>query len=302
MPRNFWSLVLAAGAGRRLASITGGVPKQYWRADDGRTLLEDTLDRLAPVCAVDQTVIVVDASHQSHLADLGRVAAYPHVIAQPCDRGTAAGVLLGLIEIAAHAPDAIVLLSPSDHGVDRPDLFAAAVRDAARTVEADAHRVVIFGAMPTHPEQEYGWITPTRRTDSRGLHGVATFVEKPGALLAKQLFATGAVWNTMVLVARVGTLLDLYRQHLPTLAHTFLHALTLAPSARRAFFAARYEDLLPRDFSRDLLGHAEPLSLSMLPVEAGWSDLGTPDRMRHAGRLRTAPVTSAPAARVRVAS
>src|SRR5690606_23822021 len=53
-----WTVVLAAGAGRRLASVTGGVPKQFWRAAGGRSLLRQTLDRFAPLAPTSRTVVV----------------------------------------------------------------------------------------------------------------------------------------------------------------------------------------------------------------------------------------------------
>lgn len=49
MMEDLWSVVLAAGQGRRLAAVTRGTPKQFWRADDRPSLLEETFERLAPL-------------------------------------------------------------------------------------------------------------------------------------------------------------------------------------------------------------------------------------------------------------
>jgi choline kinase len=38
MVKNAWTIILAAGAGRRLSSVTGGVPKQFWRMPGCRSL------------------------------------------------------------------------------------------------------------------------------------------------------------------------------------------------------------------------------------------------------------------------
>ena len=86
-----------------------------------------------------------------------------------------------------------------------------------------------------------------------------------------RLFDAGAVWNTMVLVARALTLLQLFRRHLPELS--------------RAFEAThvRYDRLPRADFSRDLIARAGGLFVRTWPAEMGWSDLGTPDRL---GRWR----------------
>ena len=59
-----WTVVLAAGSGRRLASLTGGVPKQFWSPDGQPSLLAQTLARLAPLAPPSRIVIVVDQTHR----------------------------------------------------------------------------------------------------------------------------------------------------------------------------------------------------------------------------------------------
>src|SRR6185503_15686864 len=98
MAGDVWNLVLAAGAGRRLASVTGGVPKQFWRRDGGPTLLEDTLTRTSPLASRARTVIVVDSTH-AHFITGSAAEAFERVVYQPTDRGTAAGVLFGLMNV-----------------------------------------------------------------------------------------------------------------------------------------------------------------------------------------------------------
>src|SRR6187431_331812 len=135
MRTTLWSIVLAAGAGRRLASVTGGVPKQFWSRYGGPTLLEDTLARIAPLASPDRTVIVVDQTHRTFVDQASALKAFERFLYQPCDKGTAAGVLLGLMPVIAKDPDAIVMLTPSDHGVADPALFVDEVRRAEHVVD-----------------------------------------------------------------------------------------------------------------------------------------------------------------------
>lgn len=280
-----WTLVLAAGAGRRLSSVTGGVPKQFWRPQGRTSLLEDTLDRLSPLVPARRTVTIVDRSHQRFVTALANPDRLGEVVYQPEDRGTAAGVLLGLLAIVARARDAIVVLTPSDHGVRRPETYREGLRTAIDSISRDDSKIVLFGVEADQPHRDYGWITPTRVPQPYELVNVASFVEKPPAAVADELWVTGAVWNTMVLVARASTLIDLYKRHLPGLCAVFAPAVALAGRECRRYFDTIYPALPPYDFSGDVLSSASGLSLVVWPSTLGWSDLGTPERLRawHAG-------------------
>jgi mannose-1-phosphate guanylyltransferase len=290
MAQDVWNVVLAAGAGRRLAQLTGGIPKQFWPATGGRTLLEETLDRLRPLAPRSRTVVIVDRTHEAYVRALGHRHALGHVLYQPNDRGTAAGVLLALMPVLEFAPDAIVVLTPSDHGVADTAAFQFGVRDAIARVRFGEVRGVLFGVEPDGRDEGYGWIVPARGSRalrSTPLRAIAAFVEKPGPPVAARLRAAGGVWSTMVLVARVTTLLDLFHRHLPRLTEVVTHAWLLPPDQRDPFLASRYAALPVADFSRDLLEPAEGLTLYTWPASIGWSDLGTPDRLqRWRGQIR----------------
>jgi mannose-1-phosphate guanylyltransferase len=280
LTRERWSIVLAAGAGRRLASVTGGIPKQFWSADGGPTLLDETLDRTARLIPASRTVIVVERTHAPFVRPLADAGQH-RLVYQPRDKGTAAGVLLGLTEVTALAPNSVVLVTPSDHGIARRDCFLAGIRQVVAHVEAGVSDIVLFGVAPSAPESDYGWIATRNpgRGASQRLGQVTAFVEKPSVHVASRMLAAGAVWNTMVLVARASALLALYRRHLPQLANAFARALDFSESARRDYFSSRYDDLPAADFSRDLLGRATGLSVHTWPASMGWSDLGTPERL-----------------------
>jgi mannose-1-phosphate guanylyltransferase len=109
---------------------------------------------------------------------------------------------------------------------------------------------------------------------------VSAFVEKPKASTAADLFSSGAVWNTMVLLARAKDLLQLCVRHAPEVTAVFVRSLTLAPEARAGFLAACYRLLPAVDFSRDVLAREPGLLAYTWPALMGWSDLGTPARLQ----------------------
>jgi mannose-1-phosphate guanylyltransferase len=290
-PSSLWTLVLAAGAGRRLASVTGGTPKQFWRPPGRVSLLDATMSRIAPLAPPSRTVLVVDRSHAPYLANA--IAQRVTVAFQPSDRGTAVGALLGLITVLDRDPDGFVCLMPSDHAIDRPDFFRSSIRSAVRSVRHGAADIVVFGVEPTQPTTDYGWIKPGLAIPGWPLLSAVTrFVEKPAVAEAERLMASGAVWNTMVVVARAEALLNLYARHLPGLHDVFTKAAGLGQERRQAALESAYPSLPHYDFSRDILARAGRLSLAIWPVAFGWSDLGTPDRLHAWLRTVHPPATS----------
>jgi mannose-1-phosphate guanylyltransferase len=108
---------------------------------------------------------------------------------------------------------------------------------------------------------------------------VSGFVEKPHAAAAAQLLAGGAIWNTMVMVARARDLVSLSATHVPDVTSMFLRALDSPAADQPALFREMYPLLPCADLSRDVLTPARGLMAYTWPSSIGWSDLGTPERL-----------------------
>lgn len=280
MSESIWGLILAGGSGRRLSAHTGGVPKQFFSVSGGPSLLDDTASRLLPLAAIERTVIVVDRSHQRHVEALAGASRNARFVYQPSNRGTAAGVLLGVSAAAEHDPGAVVVLTPADHGVRNARVFEHGVRAAVAVVSEAGAGVVLFGIEPDRLAGDYGWIVPASPASARGMRPVMAFVEKPGPDLASRLFAAGAVWNTMVLVARAATVLELFARYQPELTALFRLYKAMPRVMRDRFLAERYPFVPSIDFSRDVLTPAaRSMTVFTWPAAMGWSDLGTPERL-----------------------
>ena len=211
-----WAVVLAGGEGTRLRPLIRRVlgderPKQYVPLLGPRSLLRQTLDRVALRMPVSRTVVVTVRAHTGHIAqEFTGGAEPPYVLVQPSDRGTAAGILHAAHWIRRRDPEATIAFFPSDHFILGEATFMAHVADVVRAVQGHPDHIALLGAQPTSPEAEYGWISPARRsTGPTGCSAVRRFWEKPSEARAQLGLATGCLWNTAITVARAETLIEL---------------------------------------------------------------------------------------------
>ncbi len=272
-----WALLLAAGDGTRLSEVTRGndgvpVPKQFCSFGGDASLLGLARDRARRVVADARIVTVVAERHERWWRR--ELTGGRNVVVQPENRGTAVGLLLPLLAIAERDPDARVWVLPSDHWVRDEDTPARCAREALARVHAEPDRIVLMGIEPDDADSQYGWVLPVEARDDRDFRPVASFVEKPPVHEARRLRERGAVWNSFLIVARARALVRLYERRLPGLLATMRRAL----AARE--LAPAYASLPVLDFSKDVLqGSEDDLLLQRVPA-CGWSDLGTPDRLR----------------------
>jgi mannose-1-phosphate guanylyltransferase len=146
---------------------------------------------------------------------------------------------------------------------------------------------VLLGVEPITPDPEYGYIVPGEEITEPGLAAarkVEMFVEKPGVEAAKKIVSVGALWNTLVMVCRLTTLMNLFRRTTPELYRSFQPILKAigTPDEQRVLDAV-YHELGPINFSTavlEVLPFEYRQDLLVLPVHGvTWSDWGSADRL-----------------------
>ena len=284
-----WAVVLAGGEGVRLRPLIRqiydqDVPKQYAVLTGGRSLLEQTLERLRPLIPPERTVVVTMASHLRYLTrELRYAEGGPHVIAQPQDRGTAAGILLAAHWIQARDRGAPMTIFPADHFVRDESTFLRFIGIMGGFVEKHPEWLVAMGVSPTGAEPEFGWIQPGERLPAAGyapIFRARCFVEKPSPEMAAGLWAAGGLWSTFIVSGSTWAFIEAGRECIPRLDERLARAVAFAGAEHEHWALGQAFALAPSaNFSRSVLQMTtKPLAVAEVP-DIGWHDLGTPARV-----------------------
>lgn len=294
-----WSVVLAGGEGERLRALTkrwlgAHRPKQYCAFVGNRSMLQHTLDRAVVLSGTDRTLVVVARQHAPEVWDHLEKIHWEQTILQPRNCGTGPGIFLPLAHIYLKDPEAIVLILPSDHFVFPEEGFLTTLQRVVTTARRWPDKLVLLGAHADSPETEYGWILPGSMVDQVDGHLVRTvesFREKPNRPEAETLLATGALWNTMVMAARVKTLWELGR-HAPAMMTAFGDLTLYLGSERESQMLDSIYEAMPNvNFSSHLVEKAPASSVVVELRDVVWSDWGNEERITETlGRIGKTPL------------
>lgn len=273
------AIIPAGGAGTRLWPLSRRHHPKFLLdlTGAGRTLIQGTVARLAPVTAT--TTIVTGVAHVAAVADQLPELPRDSILAEPLPRDSMAAIALAAGVIAArHGRDAVVGSFAADHTVADETAFIGAVRQAA--VLAREGWVVTIGIEATGSSTAFGYIHCGESLDAPGApdgRRVLGFTEKPDAATAAAYLATGDYrWNAGMFVSRAGVLLDHLAAHRPRLAAD-VGAIAAAwdTPAREEVLAERWPGL-----ERIAIDHAiaEPVAaaggVATVPATMGWDDVG----------------------------
>ncbi len=311
---NVQPVVMAGGSGTRLWPLSRAQhPKQFLVLHGNQSLFQQAAKRLCGLASDDIDVgtpcIVGNEEHRFLILDQLRELkmAGSTVLLEPIGRNTAPAMTLAALNALEGGDDPVLVVSPADQTATNEAAFTAALRRAVRAAARGA--IVILGVAPERPETGFGYIRCRSATEVDGEQWVAQFVEKPDLATAQAYMDEGGYyWNSGIFVVRASVwlaALDRFRPDIGSAAS----AAWAARTADNGFIRPGKEEFaaIPSESvdyavmekcpsaesygesnrksgakgsgesSTERGGRSAAFELRMVPLDAGWSDLGAWD-------------------------
>jgi len=272
-------VILCGGAGTRLWPLSRELyPKQLLALVDDYSLLQNTVTRCAGHPDVTAPMLVCNEEHRFLVAEQLREIEVEasHIILEPEGRNTAPAVALAAHEAMKTDDDAILVVLPSDHVIQKTALFLEALTTAIGLAKDDA--LVTFGVVPDKPETGYGYIKKGVATGAA--FKVDKFVEKPDVATASEFLQSGLYcWNSGMFVFKASAYLKELTAQTPRIAEAMAKA-TANASADLDFTrvnAAAFKSSPSDSIDYAVMEHTN--DALVVPLDAGWSDIGSWDAL-----------------------
>ncbi|EAT59763.1 mannose-1-phosphate guanylyltransferase/mannose-6-phosphate isomerase [Chlorobium ferrooxidans] len=270
-------VILSGGSGTRLWPLSRALfPKQFLSLIGEKTMLQDTVLRLASVASHGPVYCVCNESHRFLVAEqLHEInAEIGEIILEPAGRNTAPAAAAAALIISRKHPGALMLVLPADHVILDASAFVSAVSSGLAAAEAGA--LVTFGIVPASAETGYGYIRASgTEGGAKTTYPVLEFVEKPDQETASRYLESGEYfWNSGIFLFKA----ESYLQELEAQAPAILEACGEAVGkAVEDFDFLRLDAEAFQSSPSNSIDYAvmeKTAHAVLVPLDAGWRDIG----------------------------
>ena len=273
-------IILAGGSGTRLWPLSRKLqPKQFISLLNETSLFQDTLLRL-PKEALDP-IVICNEDHRFLVAEQAREinVTLNSIILEPIGKNTAPAIALAAIKVLKDFENPILIVLAADHKIENTNAFHDAIKTAHKL--AENNKLVTFGIIPESAETGYGYIE-TEKKDKAEYFEIKSFVEKPNKKNAIKFLNSGNYfWNSGMFMFNASIYLSELNKFEPEIL-----------SSCKKYLNNEYKDfeflrIDKTEFSKspnqsiDYAVMEKTNKGKVVPLDAGWSDVGSWDALMH---------------------
>jgi mannose-1-phosphate guanylyltransferase len=280
MNRNHYAIIMAGGIGSRFWPLSRTrKPKQFLDIlGTGRTLLQQTFDRLRKEFPVENIYIVTNEDYEALVAKQLPELKPDQILLEPMRRNTAPCIAYANYKIAMKNPDALIMVAPSDHVILNEPAFLDVVRKGLNFV-GNGDTLLTLGIRPNRPETGYGYIQingdKTKVEVNESFRKVKTFTEKPDLKMAEVFLQSGDFfWNSGMFFWSLRSIMHAFQHFLPEVDQLFSEGKAFYNTPQEQEFISKvYPNCKNISIDYGIMEKAD--NVHVLCSDFGWSDLGT---------------------------
>ena len=261
------NVILCGGSGTRLWPLSRTLmPKQFIRLFNAKSLFDLTLRRNVHA---QKTIIVCNEAHYFLALDECGGKKIDKFILEPFGKNTAAAITFAAL---CCDEDEILLITPSDHLIEDEAEYKKALLIAQSYANQDF--LVTFGIKPSEPNTGYGYIKADKNGD------VERFIEKPNLETAVKFIKEGEYYfNSGMFCFKAGVFLNEMKKYAPSIVKDVTAAIKGSANEPNLLkISPNFMDKI-EDISIDYALMQKSLNIKMVPLDAGWSDMGSFDEL-----------------------
>jgi len=276
MPSHRYVAIMAGGVGSRFwPSSREALPKQFLDiTGKGSSLLQQTVDRVLKFVSEDHIYIVSNLKYAEQILEQLPMLTIDNLLLEPTRNNTAPCVAYTALHLQAKDEDAVFAMLPADHIIADEEAFAKAMVKGYEKAESE-NAIVTLGIRPTRPDTGYGYINYDSTSPVDGIYKVNSFKEKPNKEVAERYLADGGyVWNGGIFIWSCRTIISNFKASSPQIIDVLSRDLSKYNTDQEQAYINEVYPLTDK-ISVDYAILESATNVFTIPVDLGWSDLGT---------------------------
>ena len=286
-------VIFAGGIGSRMWPLSRkSTPKQFEKIINNKSTLQLAVERVLPEVDPENIFISTNKAYKDIINQQLPMIKPENIISEPQMRDVAAAVGYLMCILEKNDPNGPVAILWSDHLLENVQEFKNVLFAGAKHLEQNPNKIIFLGQKPRFANQNLGWIEmgdSIGNIDSFSLHEFKSWHYRPELQKAQEYCDNpNFTWNPGYFVVTPSNIMSQFQKHMPEM---YLQLRNLQETFGSEGHEDRLDEIYPKleriSFDDAILEKIDPQEAVVIPVDLGWTDVGTWESLKEA--LQTTP-------------